>query len=113
MDTNKENTELFEDESTQETATELNTTDELKEAVEETLSKIRNQSLLLGAQTICQTIVNKIYAFEAASGKKSANDYKRCIKDIKAFCETGLSRKVNFDGTTEPVEQTDAVTEQN
>ena len=111
MDTNMENTALPKEEATPEATAEPGTTDELKEAIDETLSKIRNQSLLLGAQAICQTIVNKIYAFEAASGKKSANDYKRCIKDVKAFCETGLSRKVNFDGTTEPVEQTDAVTE--
>lgn len=88
-------------------------TDELKEAIEETLSKIRTQSMLLGAQAICQTIVNKIYAFESSHGKKSANDYKRLVKDIKKFCETGLSRKVNLDGTTEPVEQSEPETEQN
>lgn len=80
--------------------------DELKSAIEETLSKIRRQSMLLGCQVICQTIIDKIYAFESSHGKKSANDYKRCIKDLKQFCETGLSRKINADGETEPVEET-------
>jgi hypothetical protein len=89
------------------------TNDELKEKIEDTLSKIRRQSMLLGCQVICQTIKDKIYAFESSHGKKSANDYKRLIKDIKKFCETGLSRKVNTDGETEPVETTAAETVQN
>lgn len=87
--------------------------DELKEAIEQTMDKIRTQSMLLGAQAMCQTILNKIYAFESSNSKKSANDYKRCIKDIKKFCEVGLSRKVNADGTTEPVEQEETETVQN
>lgn len=78
--------------------------DELKEAVEETLSKLRRQSMLLGAQAICQTILDKITVFERKPGSKSNNDHKRLIKDIKHFCEVGLSRKVNKDGETEPIE---------
>lgn len=80
--------------------------DELREAIEETMSNIRMQSMLLGAQAICKTILDKIYAFESSKGSKSANDYKRCLKDLKNFCNVGLSRKVNFDGTTEPIEET-------
>ena len=87
--------------------------DDLKEAIEQTMDKIRTQSMLLGAQTICQTIVNKIYAFEASQGKKSANDYKRCIKSIKKFCETGLSNNVSTDDTTEQIEHTEPETVQN
>ena len=109
MDTNET---LFNEDTTQ-TASEIGTTDELKGAIEETLSKIRTQSMLLGAQAICQTILNKIYAFESSNHRKSANDYKRLIKDIKKFCETGLSRKVNLDGTTEPAEQAESETVQN
>lgn len=77
--------------------------DELKEAIEDTLSKLQRQNMLLGAQAICQTILNKITAFERTPGSKSNNDHKRLIKDIKNFCEVGLSRKVNADGETEPV----------
>lgn len=80
--------------------------DELKGAIEETLSKIRRQSMLLGAQVMLQTVLDKITAFERKPGSKSNNDHKRLIKDIKQFCETGLSRKVNTDGETEPVEET-------
>lgn len=87
--------------------------DELKDAIEKTMDKIRTQSMLLGAQAMCTTILGKIYAFESSDNKKSTNDYKRCIKDIKKFCETGLSRKVNADGTTEPIEQNDVETVQN
>ena len=75
--------------------------DELKGAIEETLSKIRSQSMLLGAQAMCRTILDKIVMFERTNNKKSNNDHKRLIKDIKKFCETGLSRQVSFDGTTE------------
>lgn len=80
--------------------------DELKGAIEETLSKIRRQSMLLGAQAMCQTILDKITKFENTPGSKSNNDHKRLIKDIKKFCEIGVSRKVNTDGETEPVEET-------
>lgn len=80
--------------------------DELKGAIEETLSKIRRQSMLLGAQVMCQTILDKITKFENTPGSKSNNDHKRLIKDIKKFCEIGVSRKVNTDGETEPVEET-------
>lgn len=80
--------------------------DELKGAIEETLSKIRRQSMLLGAQVICKTILDKITAFDTIPGSKSNNDHKRLIKDIKKFCEVGMSRKVNTDGETESVEET-------
>lgn len=80
--------------------------DELKDAIDETLSKLRMQSMLLGAQAMCQTILDKIIAFERKPGSKSNNDHKRLIKDIKNFCEVGLSRKVNKDGETEVIEGT-------
>ena len=87
--------------------------DDLKAAIEKTMDNIRAQSMLLGAQTMCRTILTKIYAFESSQGKKTANVYKRCIKDVKKFCETGLSHKVNADGTTEKIEQDQVETVQN
>lgn len=81
--------------------------DELKNVVDEQLSKVRSQSMLLGAQVSCKVILDKITAFERSAGKKTNNDHKRLIKDIKNFCQTGLSRKVNFDGTTEPAENSE------
>lgn len=87
-------------------AEEIKTDDELKGAIEETLSKIRRQSMLLGFQVACQTVLDKIIEFDRKPGSKSNNDHKRLIKDIKQFAEQSLSRKVNTDGETEPIEET-------
>ena len=103
MDTNVEQISLFDNDVDEhaEAQEEVNTNDELKDAIEETLSKIRRQSMLLGFQVSCQTILDKINTFERKPGSKSNNDHKRLIKDIKQFVEQGLSRKVNVDGETE------------
>lgn len=87
--------------------------EELKDAIEAKLRQIQTQNLLLGAQVVCQTVLDKIYAFERALGSKSTNDYKRLMKDIKRFCEVGVSRKVNPDGTTEPINKDAEETAQN
>lgn len=80
--------------------------DELKDAIEETLSKIRRQSMVLGFRVSCQTILDKINAFEKSPGSKSNNDHKRLIKDIKKFVEQGLDRKMNENGEIEVPEKT-------
>ena len=102
---------LFEEEGNTESTDDAN--EELRKAVEEQLSNVRSQSMLLGAQVSCKVILDKITAFERSPSKKTNNDHKRLIKDIKQFCQTGLSRKVNFDGTTERVENSDSETVQN
>ncbi len=118
MDTENKNVELdeqmtlFEDEVA-EHEKQPETNDELKDAIEETLSKIRRQSMLLGFQVACQSVLDKITVFERKPGSKSNNDHKRLIKEIKQFVETGLSRKVNADGETEPIEKSEEETAQN
>ena len=87
--------------------------DELKSAINEQLSKIRRQSMILGFRVSCQTILDKIAAFERSPGKKSNNDHKRLIKDIKKFCETGLARKMNENGEVEVSEEVQPETVQN
>lgn len=79
--------------------------DALKAAIEEQLSKIRRQSMLLGGQVMLHTVLNKIVTAMNKPGKRSLNDYRRLVKDIESFCRIGLSRKVNDDGETEPVEE--------
>ena len=74
--------------------------EELKNTIEDQLNMIRSSSMLLGAQSICQVILNKINTFDRLDGKKTNNDHKRLIKDIRNFCEVGLSRKVSFDVDT-------------
>ena len=81
------------------------TDDPLKDAINEQLKKIQRQNLLIGAQTVCTVIINKVTAAMNQPGKRTMNDYKRLIKDVESFCRTGLSRKVNADGETDPVEE--------
>ena len=78
---------------------------ELKDAIEAQFEKIRTQSILLGAQTMCSVILQKIAAWEQQPGKRTLNDHRRIIKEVKEFCKTGVSRKVNPDGTTSPIEE--------
>ena len=87
--------------------------DELKEAVMERMQKIYNDGMVVGVQTICHTALDRIYAFERSVGKKSANDYKRCLKDLKKFFEIGISRKVNFNEEEETEETKAEETVQN
>ncbi len=94
-----------------ESSDQSNEEDPLKEAINEQLKKIQRQNLLLGAQTICHTVLEKILKAENQPGKRTMNDYRRLIKDLKQFCQTGISRKVNADGETEPIEDESATEE--
>lgn len=100
---------FFENEAQEEETTVEETVessdDSLKEAIEEQLKKIRRQNMLIGFQTACRVALEKIIVAERKPGKRTMNDYKRLIKDLKQFCETGLSRTVNADGETEPVKE--------
>lgn len=96
------------------TTEEEKTEDPLKEAIEEQLKKIQRQNLLIGAQTVCTVILEKIMSAMKQPGKRTMNDYKRLVKDIENFCKVGLSHKVNADGETEPInEETTDLTVQN
>ena len=87
-------------------ATEENSSNvELKGAIEEQLRKIQRQNMLIGAQTVCTVILEKIMTAMSRPGKRTMNDYKRIIKDIEQFCRIGVSRKINSDGETEPIEE--------
>lgn len=83
------------------------------EAVYTRMRKIHNDGMIVGFQTACHTALDKIYAFERSAGKKSANDYKRCIKDLKKFFEIGVSRKANSDNANSEEEVTAIETAQN
>lgn len=105
------NTNVLEEENTgieipDESDTSKMSNDELKEAIENQMRNLRRQSILVGAQTACNVILQKIYTHKAKQGKKTYRDYERLIKEIQEFCETGVSRKINADGTTSPREET-------
>lgn len=108
---NVEQLSLFEGEEKEvvEADNTLAADDEFKNAVYERMRKIHSDGMIVGFQTACHTALNKIYEFERGAGKKSTNDYKRCIKDLKKFFETGLSRKVN--SNTEPESEENETTE--
>ena len=90
----------------EEQETSIMNDDELKNAIEEQLSKVRRQSMILGFRVACQTVLDKINTFERSPGSKSNNDHKRLIKDIKKFVEQGLARKMNENGEIEVPEET-------
>lgn len=79
------------------------TDDELRAAIETQMTKLRRQNILIGAQTACSVILEKIITATSKPGKMSINDYKRVIKDIENFCRVGISRKINADGEAEPI----------
>lgn len=89
----------------EQTSTSDFSNDELKEAINNQMRKLQRQSMLLGSQAMCSVILEKIVTTTNKPGKRTMNDYKRLIKDIEDFCRTGLSRKVNTDGETEPVKE--------
>lgn len=101
------NTELEEEslEMVDEPASKMDD-DQLKRAIEDQMSKLRRQSMLIGAQAMCSTILSKIIAVKQKPGKKTYRDYERLIADIQKFCETGISRTVGLDGET-TVKETD------
>ena len=105
MDNNTTNVELEEESLKQTDEVAKLGKDELTKAIEERMSQLRTQSMLLGAQSMCRVVLSKIYAVTHKPGKISMRAYERLVKDLTQFCETGISRTVNLDGTTSPKEE--------
>ena len=112
---NVEQLSLFEEEEKEvvESDHTLAADDDFKELVYERMRKIHSDGMIVGFQTACHTALDKIYSFERSAGKKSTNDYKRCLKDLKKFFEIGISRKVNSNVETESEESAATETTQN
>ena len=75
--------------------------EELKNAIEVQLSKIRNQAMVVGLKVACSAIQDRLDVFERSPGKKTNNDYKRLVKDIRKFVEQGLSNENVEDETVQ------------
>lgn len=86
--------------------------DLFKEAVEEQLKKIRNQSMVIGFKTALQVVIEKILAVKGKPGKTTLRDYERLMKDIEQFCITGLEQKNDEEETDSP-DETNSETVQN
>lgn len=77
----------------------------LEQSVKETLLREYNKGILVGAQVVSKVILDKIDVCLSKPEKLTFNESKRLIKDISNFCQTGLSRKINPDGTTSEVDE--------
>lgn len=77
--------------------------EDFEAVVKQHLEREFTKGMLTGSQATCAVILNKITQLYKKE-KPTANDMKRLIKDIKGFCSTGLSRKINPDGTTSKAE---------
>lgn len=104
---------LPEEKTNEQTNDTLAEDDEFKKLVYERMKKIHNEGMAVGLQTACHTILDIVYFFERSAGKKSANDYKRLIKEVKRFCEVGTSSKKNSNSNTENAAETTSETVQN
>ena len=112
---NVEQMSLFEEEKneTVDSNQALEENDDFKEAVYAQMQKIYNDGMIVGFQTACHTALDKIYSFERSAGKKSTNDFKRCLKDLKKFFEIGISRKANSNDVNNEEEASGEETTQN
>lgn len=115
MDTENKNLELNLDSDViqEDTKPDLSNDQDFKDLVYERMRKIYNDGMIVGFQTACHTALDKIYAFEKTAGKKSTNDYKRCLKDLKQFFEIGISRKRNTESSTDVESNNESETVQN
>ena len=115
MDTENKNVELNEQEDFKQDEQKVELADDqgFKDLVYERMRKIHSEGMIVGFQTACHTALDKIYAFERSSGKKSTNDYKRCLKDLKKFFEIGISRKLNSNEESNQEENAETETVQN
>lgn len=106
---------LFEDEKNEvvEVDNTLAADEDFKELVYSRMRSIHNEGMIVGFQTACHAALGKIDAFEHSTGKKSTNDYKRCLKDLKKFFETGISRKVNSAESADEENNAETETAQN
>lgn len=58
-----------------------------------TLKGMQSRARLDGMKTMAQLILTVINSFEKKDGKKSCNDYKRLVKNIKKACNHALENK--------------------
>ena len=62
----------------------------LKNLVDETLSTVRNQAMILGYRVACSTIMEMIAPWR--NPHSSHNDYKRIFKKVEEFCGKALKQ---------------------
>ena len=64
--------------------------DELKEAIQQTLDRVRNQAMILGYRVACTTIMQMIAGWHAPGASK--REYERIFKRVEEFCRKALKQ---------------------
>ena len=67
----------------------------LEEAMKKQFEKIRMAGMLAGAKGICGVVLQFIDKFNTTPGKRTHNDYKRLVKEIKEFCSVSLGKTID------------------
>lgn len=88
MEENKTLNEV--DEAVADVDTSAMTSEEFKEAISETLDKIRNNSMILGYRTACMTIMQLIAPWHKPNC--SHREYERIFKKVEEFCGKALNQ---------------------
>jgi len=70
--------------------------EKLKESVNEVLEKVRTQAMLLGGRSMAMVIANIIDESMRQPGKRSMNDMKRIVKNVRDFCQKAIDVKVEI-----------------
>lgn len=68
--------------------------DELKNDVQEVMEKLRTQSMLLGGRSMALMIAKMIDQDMTKPGKRTHNDLKRIIKEVRQFCQVAIDHEV-------------------
>ena len=100
MEENKNINEV--DEAVSEVDTSVMSNDELKEAVQKTLDKVRNDGIVAGYRVACMTIMQMIAPWHQKNC--SHREYERIFKKVEEFCGKALKRPENTD--EQPSEET-------
>ena len=79
------------EEAVAEVDTSTMNSDELKGKINETLETIRNQSMVLGYQTACLTIMQMIAPWRKPNC--SHREYERIFKRVEEFCGKALQKQ--------------------
>ena len=78
------------EEAVSEVDTSAMTNNELKEAVDKTLQKVRNDAMTLGFRVACTTIMQTIAPWRQKNC--SHREYERIFKKVEEFCGKALKQ---------------------
>lgn len=67
----------------------------LEDAMNKQFEKVRMAGMLAGAKGICGVVLQFIDKFNTAPGKRTHNDYKRLVKEIRELCSVSLGKTID------------------